>query len=238
MKILGLDSSQERLNLAIIEENKVLAESSREAKGILTEIILSEIDKTLKEAELTLSQLSGLATSIGPGSYTGLRVGLSVAKALAWSNKLPLIAVPTFEVIAFQSAERKSIVAVITQARQGEILGCLFEFKKSIPVQKGEYFVCSLDKLRQLIPAGTMVTRIGEKPEEEILKKSLQDREILTKSEITIPRGSSVAKLGLERLKAGQTADPKSIEPIYLQKAIYRSKIANEWISYPVNDRE
>ncbi len=236
MKILGLDSSQERLNLGIIEEEKILAEKSLGAKGRLAEVIVGEIDKTLREVKLNLSQLSGLAISIGPGSYTGLRVGLSVAKSLAWSNKLPLMAVPTFEIIAYQYSEKESTVAVIIQSRQGEILGGLYDYKGSIPVQKGEYLVCGLDKLAQLVPDDAIVLRLGENPTEEILEKVLPDRKILIKNEIIIPRGPSVAVLGLERLKSGRTADPKSIEPIYLQKAIYRSKIANEWISYPANE--
>ncbi len=191
----------------------------------------------MKQTDTELSELSALAISIGPGSYTGLRVGLSVAKALAWSNSLPLVVVPTFEVLAFQVPEKKSKIAVITQARQGEILGGLYTFSGLVPVQQGEFFVSALDKLAQLIPADTLIVRLGENPPLETLKKSLPDRRILINNDVTLPRGSSVALLGREKLRQGQTVDPRNVEPIYLQKAIYRSKAANEWIPYPPDAR-
>jgi tRNA threonylcarbamoyladenosine biosynthesis protein TsaB len=225
------------MNLAVIEEDKILIEFSREAKGVLSEVIVSSIAETLKQTDTELSELSALAISIGPGSYTGLRVGLSVAKALAWSNRLPLVVVPTFEVLAFQVPEKKSKIAVITQARQGEILGGIYDFSGLIPVQQGEFFVSTVDKLAQLIPAEAVVLRLGENPWLEALKKDLPDRQILINNEITLPKGSSVALLGLEKLRQGQTVDPRNVEPIYLQKAIYRSKAAHEWIPYPPDAR-
>gem|GEM_PF-2915714 len=227
----------ERLNLAVTEEEKILIEFSREARGILAEIIFDSIDKILRQVQIRLSDLSGLAFSQGPGSYTGLRVGLSVAKALAWSNKLALIAVPTFEVLAFQAPEKKSKVAVITQSRQGEILGGIYDFSGSVPVQQGGFFIYATDKLVQLIPVEAVILRLGENPPLESLKKSLPDRRILINNETTLPRGSSVALLGREKLKQGQTVDPRNVEPIYLQKTIYRSKSANEWIPYPPDAR-
>ena len=220
----------ERLNIAVIEEDKILLEFSQEVRGILAEIITGSIDNILRQVQLRLSDLSGLAFSRGPGSFTGLRVGLSVAKALAWSNRLPLVVVPTFEVLAFQVPEKKSKIAVITQARQGEILGGLYNFSGWIPVQQGEFFVSAIDKLVQHIPAEAVVLRLGENPSLETLKKSLPDRQILINNNVTLPRGSSVALLGREKLKQGQTVDPRNVEPIYLQKAIYRSEAAHEWI--------
>lgn len=198
----------------------------------MAEIITDSIDKILRQVQISLSDLSGLAFSRGPGSFTGLRVGLSVAKALAWSNRLPLVVVPTFEVLAFQVPEKKSKIAVITQARQGEILGGLYNFSAPVPVQQGEFFVSAIDKLAQLIPAETVILRLGENPLLEVLKNGLPERRILINNEITLPRGSSVALLGREKLKQGQTVNPRNVEPIYLQKAIYRSKAAHEWIPY------
>jgi len=227
----------ERLNIAVVENDKILIEVSREARGVLSEVIVSSIAETLKQTDTKLSELSALAISIGPGSYTGLRVGLSVAKALAWSNKLLLVAIPTFEVLAYQLSEKNGKVAIVTQSRQGEILGGLYNFSGLIPIQQEEFFVSAIDKLAQHIPAEAVVLRLGENPWLETLKKDLPDRQILINNEVTLPRGSSVALLGLEKLRQGQTVDPRNVEPIYLQKTIYRSKSVNEWIPYPPDAR-
>lgn len=237
MKILGLDTSLDRLSLAVIEEDKILAEFDRDAKGILAEILIDSIDNVLGNAGVALSGLSGLAVSIGPGSFTGLRVGLATVKGIVWSSALPLVAIPTFEVLAYQSKEESKPVAVITQAREGLIFGAVYSFVTGLPIRQGEFFTTDLEKLGHRIPLHVGVIRSGESPGLEQLKKSLPERQILINHEVTVPRGSSVALLGLEKLKLGQTVEPQDAEPIYLQKAIYRSKFRDEWISYPPDDR-
>ena len=114
-----------------------------------------------------MSELSGLAISLGPGSFTGLRVGLSVAKALCWSNRIPLMAIPTFEILAFQTPDKTRPAAVITQATQGEILGGVYQLVDSLPVLNGNVFVANLENLSQRIPIDATVLRLGEKPEVE-----------------------------------------------------------------------
>ncbi|OGC93286.1 MAG: tRNA (adenosine(37)-N6)-threonylcarbamoyltransferase complex dimerization subunit type 1 TsaB [candidate division Zixibacteria bacterium RBG_16_48_11] len=237
VKILGVDTSLDRLNIGLIEDRIILAETAREAKGILAEIIIDSIDRTLREAKTSLSELSGLAISIGPGSFTGLRVGLSVLKGMAWSSNLPLLAIPTFEALVYQSGEKERPVAVVIQGKQGVILAGVYEFKKTLPILKGEFFTSQLHHLPEKIPPQALLIVLGGNLEVAQLKKSLPGREILINNEAGVLRGSSVAFLGLEKLKQGQAVDPKNVEPIYLQKAIYRSPIKYERVHYPHNDR-
>lgn len=236
VKILGVDTSQDRLNIGLIDDRVILAEAAREAKGILAEIIIDSIDRTLKEAKTSLSDLSGLAISIGPGSFTGLRVGLSALKGMAWSSNLPLVAIPTFEALVYQSGERQKPVAVVAQGKEGVLLAGLYDFKQKLPILRGELFTSQLHHLPEKIPAQALVIILGGNLEVAQLKKSLPGREVLINNEAGVLLGSSVAFLGLEKLKQGQAVDPKSVEPIYLQKAIYHSPTRDERVPGPPHD--
>ncbi|OGC76070.1 MAG: tRNA (adenosine(37)-N6)-threonylcarbamoyltransferase complex dimerization subunit type 1 TsaB [candidate division Zixibacteria bacterium RBG_16_50_21] len=233
MIVLGLETSQHELRIGIVEESSVLGEQTWPAKGILAEIILDSIDQILQKSDLRLSNLSALAFSQGPGSFTGLRVGLATLKGLAWSHKIPLLAVPTFEVLAYQLGGREKQVAVLALARGSTFLGGVYAYQDDWPRLQGELFVTEVDTLNEKTPPSATVLILGPLADPGSLKKGLPGRQILINNEITIPRGVSVAKLGLERLSQNKTADPQSVEPIYLQKAVFRSKVRNERIENP-----
>jgi len=149
MIVLGLETSQDQLRIGIVEENSVLAEENQPAKGILAEIILDSLDQALRKAGLRLADLSGLAFSQGPGSFTGLRVGLATLKGLAWGPKIPLLAVPTFEVIASQFENKNTEVAVLSQARENLFLAGIYTLSESLSDLQGELFVGDEDRLNE-----------------------------------------------------------------------------------------
>src|SRR5258706_14324961 len=100
MKILGIESATVVCAAAIIENGCVRSERTLIAPRIHSEKIISLIDESLDDANITPTELEGVAVSIGPGSFTGLRIGLSVAKGLAYALDKPIVAVPTLEALA------------------------------------------------------------------------------------------------------------------------------------------
>jgi tRNA threonylcarbamoyladenosine biosynthesis protein TsaB len=238
MKILGLDTSLDRLKLAVTEDERMLAEQDWSAKGVLAEIIVDAMTNILKQAEAGLADLSGLAATVGPGSFTGLRVGLSVAKAIAWSKNLPLIAIPTFEVLAHQSPLKMTPVTVIALARENTVLAGIYDYVNDLPVLRGRFFTCQLIQLPHRIPSNSGVIVLGDSDNEQQVKIDLPESRILINHDITIPRGLSVARLGFRKLSQKESLNPKDVEPIYLYQAIYKSKLAHEWIPYPPHERD
>lgn len=100
--LLGIETSGEVCGVAIYFDEKKFAEVILNIKNIHSEKILGIISKTLELCDITLNDLAAIAVSSGPGSFTGLRIGMSVAKGLAFGANLPIIPVPTFEVLALQ----------------------------------------------------------------------------------------------------------------------------------------
>ncbi len=101
MKILGIDTATPFLALGVVEDDKVLSELRFNAGQTHAQILIPSIDRVLNEASLKLEELDGIAISIGPGSFTGLRIGLATAKGLCFASGKPLISVPTLDGLVY-----------------------------------------------------------------------------------------------------------------------------------------
>ena len=106
MKILGIDTSTKFCNLALIKDEDILIEYTINGlKKKHSSILMPAIKDLLKIMNLKMAEINGIAISIGPGSFTGLRIGLGVAKGLSYACSLPLLGVPTLEAMAFSLKE-------------------------------------------------------------------------------------------------------------------------------------
>jgi len=224
MKVLGIDCSLNRLNLGLSENGRTISESSRNAEGILTEIFTDEISDLLKGASVGLSDLSAIAITTGPGSFTGLRVGLATVKAICWSRKLPLVTMSTFEAVAYQFRDRKNPISVICPSHDKKLLGGNFHTLNGLPQLQGELFIAEPDEIAKKVTNSLTVIDIGIHPHLGEIRKFLPRGAVLINNEQSYLTGSTVAGLGTQMFERGLTTDPKDAEPIYLQKTIYRSK--------------
>src|SRR3990172_5808575 len=106
--LLAIDTATQAASLALYDEDCVRAEVTWQSTGRHTSELMPRIVWMIEQASSAMSDLTGLAVSIGPGSFTGLRVGLAVAKGLALANDLPIVGVPTLDVIAQAHAAHRS----------------------------------------------------------------------------------------------------------------------------------
>ena len=121
MLVLGIETSSRHGGVAIIGEDRVLCEAVLSVEVTHSERLLPAVDRALDEARITLEGLGGIAVSIGPGSFTGLRIGLSTAKGLAYATGLPLVGVPTLEAMAWTLPAARWQVCPVLDARKQEV---------------------------------------------------------------------------------------------------------------------
>jgi tRNA threonylcarbamoyladenosine biosynthesis protein TsaB len=135
MRILGLDTSTSVASVAISEDGQIVAEDFYPRQGTAersvpksnhAEIILPLIDSVLQRAGMGLSEVAGIAVSIGPGSFTGVRIGLSTVKGLAYGTGMPVAGISTLQAIAARVADFEGIVCPILDARKGEVYASVF----------------------------------------------------------------------------------------------------------------
>ncbi len=131
MIVLGIETATAVCAVALVDDDVVRAERRYEIPQAHSEKLMECVDDCLKSAGLILSSIDGIAISIGPGSFTGLRIGLSVAKGLAFAAGKPLVGVPTLEALALQPVrkdigEADDVIVPMIDARRDEVYTAIF----------------------------------------------------------------------------------------------------------------
>ena len=127
MKILGIDTSTKFCNLGLIEDENILIEYTINGlKKKHSSILVPAIKNLLKTIDLKMEEINGIAVSMGPGSFTGLRIGLSVAKGLCYACSLPLLGIPTLDAMAFSLKEIPYLICPILESKKDEIYDVVF----------------------------------------------------------------------------------------------------------------
>ncbi len=222
MTVLGIETSSAACSVGLVNDAGMHAERSLIESHIRSEKLLTLIQEICDDQKITLSQIDGVAVSIGPGSFTGLRIGLSTAKGLCYASGKPLIAVSTFESVAeavFVSHPQTSRVIVSVDAKQGDYYfggyertnGTCCEF---LPVQIGS-LTSALSNVDQ---ETTIITdRIDE-------VKKFTDKSGVIDNILSYCRGDLIARIAIEKLKNGVKNAPENLEPMYLKDFIIRKR--------------
>ncbi|MEW6511400.1 MAG: tRNA (adenosine(37)-N6)-threonylcarbamoyltransferase complex dimerization subunit type 1 TsaB [Bacteroidota bacterium] len=227
MTVLGIETATAVCAAAVIDQGRVLAEASLEEKNVHAERLLTQIDRVLHDAGTPLRSLNGIAVSIGPGSFTGLRIGLSVAKGLAYAASVPLIAVPTLEALARHAAavaapQGEMWVLAAIDARRDEVYCQLFAHGEGgctplRPVRDmGVAEVRAELAGHDVLVAGDGAMKVVGDPGPEGL--------LFAGTEASRCSAAAVARLGSELLASGRRDDPASLEPQYIKEFFLRTR--------------
>jgi len=222
MLTLAIETSGPLGSVALFDSGSLLSEQSLELGSKHGQSLIPTIDTLLKQCGKRPRSLELVAVSIGPGSYTGLRVGVVCAKTLAYAAGCPLVAVDTLHAVACNSPVDTTTVEVICDAQRGDLFA-------------GKYM---RDASRHWMPQGSIrqmpvqdwvnevqLADTVSGPGVEKFGKLVEDRCRLLSSEFCRPQAIWIGRLGIDRLKSGQLADIYSIEPHYLR----RSSAETQW---------
>ncbi len=179
-----------------------------------SERLMPAVVKILEDAQVEPGDLTGLAVSLGPGSFTGLRIGTMTAKALAWSLKLPLFGIPTLDAMAWSLRYSQGLLCPFLDCRRGEVYSALYLADGgSEPKRQTDYLALPLTELfaqAQKYPGEKYW--FGDRPLEG------QEGIVVTGSP-ALPRASSVAELAHRRSLAGEADDSGSLVPLYVKRS-------------------
>lgn len=232
MKVLGIETATRVCGVAVVEENLLLAERSVSREHIHSERVVPFVEEVLKASRTTLQQIDGVAVSIGPGSFTGLRIGLSAAKGLCFASGKPLAAVPTLDALAHRLVghlEDGEFVCAVLDAKQGQVYAASYEHRDAGVVRKGDMQVLLWNEFLEGIVAGPPLILTGEGAERAFDRlrergpvKGVSARVKLAPAELREASPRAVAALGMEILKNGTASNVAEVEPLYLKKFLVR----------------
>ena len=200
--------------MGVVRDGAVLAEGVQRESRSHAASLPRLIERVLADAGVSIEDLEAVAVSIGPGSFTGLRIGLGLAKGIAFAGRLPLAAVPTLEALAWVAeAPPGARICAALDARKREVYAALFAAEPAGPRRLTADEALSPQALAARLTPGTVVVGDAAEVYGEWLGAGATLRPFATHH----PRGGVVARLGAERLAAGDAAALGPLEPVYVR---------------------
>ena len=220
MLALAIDTSGNTAGLALATENKLINEISFSHKMDMLRRLMPNIDKLFSDAGMSRADLDGVIISLGPGSFTGLRIGMAAAKSIAHVLGKPLVSVPTLDVLANGAMPMcpRSIVAAI-HARPGDVFWALYRCENAELIKVIDDNASSVEEMIAAAKQETQVVFCGDGAQRnrEAIDAEFGSACIL-KEEFNSPNPAILAVLGLKRLTIGDYDDTFKIEPRYVRK--------------------
>lgn len=192
----------------------VLAEETWRTKGNHTVELLPTISRLMDRAGLATQDLGAIAVAQGPGSFTGVRIGMSLAKGLALSRGVPLLAIPTLDIIAYGQSARHLPVRAVIQAGRGRLCWADYRWHHRRWRQQGETTIGTAAELVSGVRERTLFC--GEIYEEEMrsIESALGSGAVIASPAEGVRRASYLAELAYRRLRQGD-ADTEPVAPVY-----------------------
>ncbi len=215
---LAIDTSTDTASLALVQDSQVLAELTWHCGHSHSTELLPHLVDLMAQSGLSLESTSGIIVARGPGSFNGLRVGISTAKGLAFSLGSPIIGISTLEVVAYPHAETGLPICPIFNAGRSEIATAIYQKKHQKWCQLVAEHITTIDTLcsqitTKTIFCGDFIPLIATQ-----LKKQLKQKAIVLPPAARLRRASFLAELGLKRLEAGDSDNPATLQPLYLRR--------------------
>jgi tRNA threonylcarbamoyladenosine biosynthesis protein TsaB len=219
MKVLAVETATSWQSVAILDDWRVLAFHEQEAAGSHAKLLLPTIDRLLCETGLTIKQLDGLVVSIGPGSFTGLRVGLATLLGFRTISRLPLAVVPTLEGMAWDFKGTSTLLCPTLNSRRRELYWALFRWTSDDRMERVRpEQVGTPAMLGSSLSESVLIFGEGWKAEEPAIRASISPSITVTEAPESLkPSAVSIGQVGLERLRRGEYAGVL-ISPLYVQR--------------------
>ena len=217
MKILAIDTATLVSSVALVDEHKLLAEMTFNISKTHSEKLLPFIDFILREAGLELADLSAVAVAAGPGSFTGLRIGMATAKALAYGADKIVLGIPTLDALSYNVEASEKLIVPIMNARRNEVYTAIYR-RKALGLERlTDYLALTPEQLRlDLLARAEDVLLLGDGVPEfaEIFK---EEKFYFAEANNCLNRASSIGKIAMERLLRGEADDYFLLSPAYLR---------------------
>ena len=217
MLTLGIDTATKVCTIALIDKEKILAAYEINMGMTHSEGLVPQMDQLFQRTGIAKKELELIAVSRGPGSFTGLRIGLATAEAMAYGLQIPMIAVSTLEVLAYNLPVDNILLAPVLDAQKGNYYVALYEWHKGelqevapVTIMPGKELYGFLEQYNKETVLLGECDKLIIPENENISLAPLWNR---------LPRGSAVALLGEKLHKVGGDMDYFGTEPFYIRKS-------------------
>jgi len=218
MYILGIETSTKTGSVAVVSDTGVIAQYSLNIEVTHSERLMSTVDRVLKDTGIAVADMDGYAVAIGPGSFTGLRIGLAAVKGLALVTGKPVAAVPTLRALAWNLPYAAYPLCPLLDARKNEVYAALYRYDGPMLAQMMPESVLPLSRLAEQITGKVVMTGEAALLFQGNIEKLFGDRALIAPRSAVLPSAASVAEIGLAMIRNNEISDPDSLTPLYIRR--------------------
>jgi tRNA threonylcarbamoyladenosine biosynthesis protein TsaB len=219
--VLGIDTATPVTSVAVGSQEGTLASFAVRNDRAHAELLVPMVREALEHAGLEGTELDGIAVGTGPGLFTGLRVGVSSAKAMAQAWELPIVAVSSLDVLAFACRDAGRAVCAAIDGRRGELFTATYRPAPGAVERLGDYQVMRPEELAAALRAfgePVLVCGDGAMRHAELLNEPVGGKVELAGPERAVPSAESLVQCALPGLERGAATEPLEVRPIYLRR--------------------
>jgi tRNA threonylcarbamoyladenosine biosynthesis protein TsaB len=214
--ILAIDTATRSASLAVYDGASVRAEFSWDTSDHHTVELMPRIVELLTQINSSIDQISGLGVSIGPGSFTGVRVGVALAKGLAVARGLPIVGVRSADILAYAVNWCKPPLVIVVRAGRGRLIAARYIKTRSEWQPDGDFILTTADLIGEQWERSTTLSGELTAGERETIERRLGDRVRLLAPAYALRRAGFLAEIAWHKIRAGAIDDPAALQPIYL----------------------
>jgi tRNA threonylcarbamoyladenosine biosynthesis protein TsaB len=218
MKILAVDTASRSCSVAILNEKKIFAEISNTTGETHSKHLIGMIESAIRLSGLTKKDLDAYSVSIGPGSFTGLRIGISTIKGLSEASGKPAAGVSSLDALAFGFSDSNLLVCSMLDARRGEVYFSCMRFREGVMVRVVEEGVMDPGSVASAIHEPCLFVGDGSVEYRKVISEKASEKFFFVQpEERNAIRAASVGYLGMKKIKNGE-ASGTSLIPRYIRK--------------------
>jgi tRNA threonylcarbamoyladenosine biosynthesis protein TsaB len=217
MKVLAIDTSSRCGSVGLCEDGVLLREVSVLSREAYSATLLPCVHQLLESLNLPMDEIDVFGVTLGPGSFTGLRVGVATVKGFAWSMKKPVVGLQSLEVLAHNIRREGVVLVPMLDARKGRVYGAVYRWSNGrlqtvIEAQ-------DIEASRLVVGHQAPIVAFGDGARKYQAQLEAQQNIPIEfpEAEADIPRGSVLSRLAFEAFQAGKIIDIYTVEPLYLR---------------------
>ncbi|MBZ4663663.1 MAG: tsaB [Caloramator sp.] len=221
MKVLAMDTSSSVATVAIVSNDKVEGEIYLNHKMQHSVILFPMIEKLLEITENSLQDIDIIAVSGGPGSFTGLRIGVAAAKGMVQGSNKTFITVSSLEAMAYQQGYFDGVICPIMDALRDNVYTAVYEFKDGELINTMPIDALHIDELLDKLEEYSKILFCGDAVSIHIgrIKDRLKDKAFFSTQNNMLPRASSIGEIALKKYSKGEISDIYTFSPLYIRKS-------------------
>ena len=217
--ILAIETATMCGSVALMSGDHCLAEISIDTATTHSRRLIQQVDKVMRETAMDWDGIDAISVSLGPGSFTGLRIGLSTAKGLCLATDLPLLGVPTLDGLARQiTAPPDTMILTVLDARKKEVYGAFYQCNEAgVPEKVGKYMVMKPAEMAAMIEEPTILVGDGSVLYREVFVEQSTGPVIFAPPQTFFPRAATIGLIGIELFAGSNFVEPATVVPFYVR---------------------